>query len=268
MEWWVAAALGLIQGLTEFIPVSSTAHLRIAPALLHQTDPGAAFSAVIQLGTLLAVLAYFARDLFVDMPRAILRDRSNPSARMPIYIAIGSVPIVVLGLVGKPFITGSARSLYVVAGALVAVAVVMIAVERWSRTRQHRGIDAVGLVDAIAIGGAQAMALIPGVSRSGATIVCALLLGFRRSDAARFSFLLGIPAIAGAGLFELKDAAAGPGAVPLIIGTATAAVSGYASIAWLLRFLGSHTMTSFAVYRIALGCLLVVLCLASIVPSL
>jgi undecaprenyl-diphosphatase len=258
---WFAAVLGLVQGLTEFIPVSSTAHLRIAPALLGQTDPGSAFSAVIQLGTLVAVVVYFARDLFVDMPRAMLRDRQSASGRMPLYIVLGSVPIVICGVAFKDFITGGARSLWVVAGALIAVGLAMVGAERLAR--RDRAIETAALVDALAIGAAQALALVPGVSRSGATIACALLLGFRRSDAARFSFILGIPAIAGAGLFELRDAIDGLGdsaIAPLVVVTLTAAVSGYLSIAWLLRFLGNHSLGWFAGYRIALGAVLITLC--------
>jgi undecaprenyl-diphosphatase len=255
METWFAALLGLIQGLTEFIPVSSTAHLRIAPALLDQPDPGAAFSAVIQLGTLLAVVIYFARDLFIDMPRAMFRDRSSQNARMPIYLAVGTVPIVVLGLAGKDFITGSARSLYVVAGALVAVALVMIAVERFRRP--ERGIETLRLFDVVAIGVAQSLALCPGVSRSGATIVCALLLGFRRSDAARFSFLLGIPAIAGALVLEGGDVAAlAPELrLPLAVGIATAYVTGLAAIALLLRVVRTGKLQYFAYYCWTIGIL-------------
>ena len=251
---WFAALLGLVQGLTEFLPVSSTAHLRITPALLGQPDPGASFSAVIQLGTLLAVIVYFAKDLFVKMPRAFFTDRSSPEGRLPVYLVLGTIPIVILGLSLRGLITGPARSLWVVASALAFLAVVMVIAEK--RSNLTRTLASIRLSDAMIIGFAQALALVPGMSRSGSTIVFALFLGFRRDDAARFSFLLGIPAIAGAGIFEFKDALAelGTGSLgPLLVGTAVAFISGYASIAWLLRFLGSRTLLSFAGYRLILA---------------
>ncbi len=265
MPLWFAAFLGLIQGLTEFLPISSTAHLRIAPELLGFADPGAAYSAVIQLGTLLAVLVYFARELLVTMPRAMLTDRGSPEARLPLYILVGTLPIVVAGLGLKDFITDEARSLYVVAAALAIVGGILIAADR--RTGLVRGMADLRLLDALLIGGAQTLALIPGVSRSGSTIIAALLLGMRRPDAARFSFLLGIPAIAGAGVFELEDALAALGSAawgPILVGTLTAAISGYLSIAWLLRYLSRHRLTPFGVYRIVLGIVLVSLCIAGV----
>lgn len=265
MPNWFAALLGIVQGLTEFLPISSTAHLRITPELLGQPDPGAAFSAVIQLGTLMAVLIYFARDLFIDMPRAILFQRDSVHARMPLYLAIGTVPIVVLGLGLEGFIKDEARSLYVIGAALVVVGVVMYVVDR--RAAGQRVMDSFTATDAVLIGLAQSMALIPGVSRSGSTMVAALLLGLRRPDAARFSFLLGIPAIAGAGVYEIGDALAGLGSdawLPLVIGTATAAISGYLSIAWLLRYLQRKSLVPFALYRVAIGIALVLLCITGI----
>lgn len=263
MALWFAALLGLIQGLTEFLPISSTAHLRIVPALLGQPDPGAAFSAVIQLGTLVAVVTYFARDLFVAMPRALFKDRASHDARMVVYLIVGTVPVGVAGLLLKPYVTGEFRSLYVIGGALVAVALVMFAADR---ARGDRNLEAVGLVDALIVGTAQAFALVPGVSRSGATIAAALFLGMRRTDAARFSFLLGVPAIAAAGLYEMKDAIdvlGGDAIAPLAVGTLVAAVSGYVSISWLLRFLVNHKFTSFVIYRIGVGALIIGLTAAS-----
>ena len=281
---WFAIVLGLIQGLTEFLPVSSTAHLRLAPALLGQHDPGAAFTAVLQLGTLAAVIVYFARDLFIDLPRAMFRDPRSPRGRLPLLIVLGTVPIVVLGLLAKDLVEGDARSLWVIAASLMVVGVLMAVID--ARAQGARTLDDLGVRDALIIGGAQAMALCPGVSRSGATIVAALLVGMRRTDAARFSFLLGIPAIAGAAILEAKQSMAelGPGAwkqttgrtvaiattdrrrvdfatnvvgvselnsAPTINSTpvVVAALSGYASIAWLLRFLGSHRLVGFALYR-------------------
>jgi len=256
MALWFAALLGLVQGLTEFIPVSSTAHLRIVPALFGQPDPGAAYTAVIQLGTLIAVLAYFARDL-VALPAALLKDPSSPEGRLPILLAVGTVPIVIAGLALKKYIEHDLRSLYVIAAALIVIGIAMVIVDRYASGRDdHRPLASITYTDAILVGLAQTLALVPGVSRSGATICMALLLGFARSDAARFSFLLSIPAIAGAGIFETRDAfrVLGPNAVPaLLVGTATAAVSGYLAIAWLIKWLGSHDLVGFAIYRILAG---------------
>lgn len=260
MPLWFAALLGVVQGLTEFIPVSSTAHLRIAPALLGQPDAGAAFSAVIQLGTLAALLAYYARDVFVEMPRALLFDRASATGRMPFYLAVGTVPVVVFGLTFKDLITGELRSLYVVAGALIAVGAVLVAADR---RRGERTLADMTLTSALVIGLAQSLALVPGVSRSGATILAAALLGFHPRDAAHFSFYLGIPAIGGAGLYELGDAidGLGPGALaPILVGTAVSAVVGYLCIAWLVRYLSRGKLWPFGAYRIGLGAVLVLLC--------
>ena len=206
MSLWFAALLGLVQGLTEFLPISSTAHLAIMPALFGVKDPGASYTAVIQLGTLLAVLAYFAKDL-VGVATAMVREPSTPDGRMPWLLAAGTVPIVIAGLLLKKHIEGDLRSLYVIAGALIAVGVAMVVVDRMAAGRDaFKPLAGITLVDALLVGCAQTLALVPGVSRSGATICMALLLGFSRSDSARFSFLLSIPAIAGAGIFELRDA--------------------------------------------------------------
>ncbi len=256
MALWFAALLGLVQGLTEFIPVSSTAHLRVVPALLGQQDPGAAYTAVIQLGTLMAVLAYFAKDL-AHLPVAMFRDSGSFEGRLPWLLAVGTFPIVVAGLLLKKHIEGDLRSLYVIGAALITVGIAMAVIDHISGGRhEHRPLSAITYKDALIVGLAQTMALIPGVSRSGSTICMILLLGFTRSDAARFSFLLSIPAIAGAGLFEAKDAfrQLGSSAIPaLAVGTGVAAVTGYASISWLIRFLGSNNLIGFAIYRIAAG---------------
>lgn len=255
MALWFAALLGLIQGLTEFIPISSTAHLRVASALARQEDAGAAYTAVIQLGTLAAVLAYFARDL-VALATAMVRAPASPDGRLPWLIAVGTLPIVIVGLALKKQIEGDLRSLYVIAGALIAIGVVMAAIDQHAAGRDGRSLATITYRDAIVIGLAQTLALVPGVSRSGATICMALVLGFTRSDAARFSFLLSIPAIAGAGILEARKAFVelGRGAVPaLAIGIGVAGVVGYASIAWFLRWLGSHQLVGFAAYRIAAG---------------
>ena len=255
MPLWFAALLGLVQGLTEYIPVSSTAHLRVVSALARQGDAGAAYTAVIQLGTLLAVLAYFAKDL-VALLVAMVRAPSSPDGRLPWLIALGTVPIVVVGLALKKHVETDLRSLYVIAGALIVVGIAMAAIDQHAVGREGRPLSAITLRDALLIGLAQTLALVPGVSRSCATICMALLLGFTRSDAARFSFLLSIPAVAGAGIFEARTAFAelGRDALPaLAVGTGVAAVVGYASIAWFLRWLGSHELIGFAIYRIAAG---------------
>jgi undecaprenyl-diphosphatase len=255
MPLWFAALLGLVQGLTEYIPVSSTAHLRVVSALARQGDAGAAYTAVIQLGTLVAVLAYFAKDL-VGLVVAMVRAPSSPDGRLPWLIALGTVPIVVVGLALKKHIETDLRSLYVIAGALIVVGIAMAAIDQHAVGRDGRPLSGITVRDALLIGLAQTLALVPGVSRSGATICMALLLGFTRSDAARFSFLLSIPAVAGAGIFEARTAFAelGRDALPaLAVGTGVAAVVGYASIAWFLRWLGSHELIGFAIYRIAAG---------------
>jgi undecaprenyl-diphosphatase len=256
MALWFAAVLGLIQGLTEFIPVSSSGHLRVAPALFGQPDPGAAYTAVIQLGTLVAVIAYFWKDL-AALPAAMFRDPGSFEARLPLLIAVGTIPIGVCGVLLKKHIEGDLRSLYIVAAMLLVIGVVMIIIDRYAGGRDsYRPLPSLTYRDALLIGCAQALALVPGVSRSGATLCMILLLGFSRPDAARFSFLLSIPAIAAAALFELKDALGGVAGntIPaLAIGTIVAAISGYASIAWLLKWLASHSLIGFAVYRIACG---------------
>ena len=255
MPLWFAALLGLVQGLTEYIPVSSTAHLRVVSAFTRQGDAGAAYTAVIQLGTLAAVLAYFAKDL-VGLVTAMVRAPATPDGRMPWLIAVGTVPIVVLGLALKKHIETDLRSLYVIAAALIAVGIAMAVIDELATRRDGRALATITYRDAILIGLAQTLALVPGVSRSGATICMALLLGFARTDAARFSFLLSIPAVAGAGILEARKAFVelGSSAIPaLAVGTGVAAVVGYASIAWFLRWLGSHQLIGFAVYRIAAG---------------
>lgn len=267
MPLWFAAVLGLVQGLTEFIPVSSTAHLRILPALFGRGDAGAAYTAVIQLGTLAALLAYFARDL-VALPAAVLRAPASPEGRLPLLLGLGTVPIVVVGLLLKKHIEGDLRSLYVIVAALIGVGALMWAID--AHARGARALDSLTWQDALIVGLAQTLALVPGVSRSGATICMALLLGFTRSASARFSFLLSIPAVAGAGLLEARKAFAelGPGAMPaLAVGTSVAAVTGYASIAWLMRWLGNHQLVGFSVYRIAAGLALLAALLAGLVPA-
>jgi undecaprenyl-diphosphatase len=253
MSLWLAALLGLVQGITEFLPISSTAHLRIAPALLGEPDPGAAFTAVIQLGTLVAVMVYYRRRLWA-MTRGILWERGGPNARLALQVIVGTIPIGIAGVLLKHHVEGSLRSLYVIAGALVVVAGLMVLAERVAKAA--RTIDQVTFVDAIVVGCAQACALVPGTSRSGATITAALLVGLSRPAAAELSFLLSIPALGAAGVFELGPALSafrGGSALPLAVATGVAALAGYAAIAWLLRYLRTHSFAGFALYRVVLG---------------
>jgi undecaprenyl-diphosphatase len=256
MALWFVALLGIVQGLTEFIPVSSSAHLRLTAALLGQPDAGAAYTAVLQLGTLIAVLVYFAKDL-AALLRAAVTAPTQREARLLWQLGFATVPLAVAGLALKSHITGDLRLLTVVSSALLGVGFLLILVDR--RGGRARTLDSLGWGDALLIGLAQACALVPGVSRSGATICMALMLGLSRTEAARFSFLLSIPAVAGTGVFEVKDAVAQLqklGSDPwlaLAVGTVISGVVGYASIAWFLRWLGTRRLTIFGVYRMVLG---------------
>jgi undecaprenyl-diphosphatase len=246
MTTFEALVLGVVQGVTEFLPISSTAHLRIVPALAGWADPGAAYTAVLQLGTLAAVVGYFLPDLLRMLRAALaaIADRSRPpepAARQLGYIILGTVPVGVAGIAFKHAIEGSLRSLWVISVALIVVALALAFVER--SARHSRDYDDIRLRDALIIGCAQALALVPGVSRSGITLVAALAIGLRRDAAARFSFLLGVPAIAAAGIFELKPLlkAHDTNVSALVVGLLAAAGAGYISIAWLLRFLRART---------------------------
>src|SRR3954447_21643159 len=259
-----AIVLGLVQGLTEFLPISSSGHLRIVPAFFGWEDPGAAFTAVIQLGTMAAVLLYFREDLW-RIARAWLRSLRDPSmrsdldARMGWYIGIGTIPIAIIGFIFKDQIENGARDLYLIGTTLIVFGFVLLLADQTAR--QTRGLADLDRRDGILIGCAQALALVPGVSRSGATITGGLLLGFDRESAARYSFLLSIPAVVLSGLFELRHIgeSGGAGAVPTAIATVLAFVVGYASIAFLLRWLTSHSLVVFVVYRVALGALVLAL---------
>lgn len=260
MSIFEAVILGVVQGVTEFLPISSTAHLRIVPALLGWSDAGAAFTAVLQLGTLAAVVAFFARDLaeMAHATVAAVRDRASrrsPALRLAVCVVIGTVPVVVAGVLLKDAIHGVFRTLPVIASALIGVAILLAVVERTAK--HQRDLSDLTIRDAVVVGCAQALALIPGVSRSGITLLAAMIVGFNREAAARFSFLLSIPAIAGAGIFEMKHVLRSEAAgAPLIVGLVICAIVGYASIAWLLRFLRTRTTLPFVVYRIALGVLI------------
>jgi undecaprenyl-diphosphatase len=259
-----AIVLGIVQGLTEFLPISSTAHLRILPAFAGWDDPGAAFTAVTQLGTMAAVLLYFRTDLW-RIGRAWLASlrrpelRSGLDARMGWYIVLGTIPIGVFGLVFAGQIETGARDLYVIGTTLIVLGLVLLAADQVAR--RDRSIEDITRRDGIVIGLAQACALVPGVSRSGATITAGLMLGFDRASAARYSFLLSVPAVVISGLFELRKIGdeGGAGAAPTILATLAAFVVGYASIAFLLRWLTRHSLAVFVAYRVGLGALVLAL---------
>ena len=262
-----AIVLGIVQGLTEFLPISSTAHLRIVPAFVGWEDPGAAFTAVVQLGTMAAVVLYFRRDL-IRIGTAWLRSlrdravRRTLDARLGWYIVLGTIPIGIFGLAFKDPIENGARDLYLISIALIVFGLVLLAAEEVGR--KYRSIEQMNRRDGIFIGIWQAFALVPGVSRSGATISAGLFRGLDRPSAARYSFLLSVPAVVLSGLFEFasildgsEDTQVGLGA--LAVSTVLAFVVGYWSIAFLLRYVARHSTIVFVVYRLALGALVLVL---------
>ncbi|HEY3613306.1 MAG TPA: undecaprenyl-diphosphate phosphatase [Gaiellales bacterium] len=259
-----AIVLGFVQGITEFLPVSSTGHLRIVPAFLGWEDPGAAFTAVTQLGTMAAILVFFRADIsriVVAWVRG-LRDpvvRQTLDSRIGWYVAVGTIPIGILGFAFRNQVETGARNLQLIGAALIALGLVLLYAEHVAT--RSRGIESLTMRDGILIGIAQACALIPGVSRSGATITGGLFLGLDRTSAARYSFLLSIPAVVLSGLLELRHATEGngPGAGATIIATVIAFVVGYASIAFLLRFLTTHSTRVFVVYRVVVGAIVLVL---------
>jgi undecaprenyl-diphosphatase len=257
-----AILLGIVQGLTEFLPVSSSAHLILARALFGWETPpefGLAFDVALHVGTLAAILAFFRREITgmaFALP-AVLHGTTDPSARLVRYIVIGTMPVVIVGLLFNDYVEEVLRTPRVAAWALAAGALAMIAAERaGSRTRAE---DRLTWVDAVLIGCAQASALIPGVSRSGSTIAIGLFLGLRRDAAARFTFLLAIPAMlaaAGKEALELRHMALPPGTVQLfVVGILVSAVVGYVTIKYFLRFLAGHRLDVFAYYRLALAAL-------------
>ena len=267
MSYFESIVLGVVQGLTEFLPISSTGHLRIVPAFAGWEDPGAAFTAVVQLGTMVAVLLYFREDL-LRIGLAWLRSLRDASlrrtldARLGWYILLGTIPIGIFGLIFKDQIENGARDLYLISIALIVFGLVLLAAEEVGR--RDRPIEDINRSDGIVIGVFQALALVPGVSRSGATISAGLFRGFDRPSAARYSFLLSVPAVVLSGLFELKSIVDGSehvhtGAGSLIIATILAFVVGYWSIAFLLRYVARHSTIVFVVYRVALGVLVLAL---------
>jgi undecaprenyl-diphosphatase len=255
-----AIVLGIVQGLTEFLPISSTAHLRIVPAFFGWEDPGAAFTAVVQLGTMAAVLIYFRHDLW-RIARAWFLSLRNPErrgdldARMGWYIGLGTIPIAVFGLIFKDPIENGARDLYLIGAMLILAGLVLFVADITSK--RTRDLSTITSRDGWIIGFAQAAALVPGVSRSGATMSAGLFLGLDREAAARYSFLLSVPAVVLSGLFELRKIGGegATGAVPTIVATLLAFVVGYLSIAFLLRWITRHNLAVFVAYRVVLGVL-------------
>ncbi|WP_066897982.1 undecaprenyl-diphosphate phosphatase [Mycolicibacterium houstonense] len=261
MSWLQVVVLSIVQGLTEFLPVSSSGHLAITSQLFFDDDAGASFTAVTQLGTELAVLVYFAKDIgrIVRAWFGGLLDATRRSADYWLgwWVIIGSIPIGVFGLLFKDEIRTGARNLWLVASALIVFSAVIAAAEYYGR--QVRRVEQLTWRDSIIVGLAQCLALVPGVSRSGATISAGLFLGMERELAARFGFLLAIPAVFASGLFSLPDAfhpvgegmsATGP---QLFVATVIAFVIGFAAVAWFLKFLVSHSMYWFVGYRVVLG---------------
>jgi undecaprenyl-diphosphatase len=276
MSWLQVVVLSIVQGLTEFLPISSSAHLAIVSRVFFAGDAGASFTAVSQLGTEAAVLVYFARDIgriltawFAGLRTPALRD--NVDYRLGWYVIIGTIPICVLGLLFKDVIRSGARNLWVIATAMLVFSAVIAAAEYFGRQSRHA--EQLTWRDGLLVGLAQCLALVPGVSRSGATISAGLFLGLDRALAARFGFLLAIPAVLASGLFSLPDAfdpvSEGMSAtgVQLLVSVVIAFVVGYAAVAWLLRFLTHHSMYWFVGYRVVLALIVMGLLSAGVVVA-
>lgn len=274
ISWTQTIVLSLVQGLTEFLPVSSSGHLRIISELFFGQDAGASFTAVVQLGTEAAVLVYFARDIW-DILTGWFTGLFNKAERgfnyrMGWMVIVGTLPVGILGFLGKDLIRENLRNLWITAFVLLAFSFVFILAEKLGSKR--RSYESLTMKDAIIMGCAQCLALIPGVSRSGGTISAGLFVGLEREVAARFSFLLAIPAVLASGLFSLPDAfdpqaGQAASASQLAVGTLIAFVVGYASIAWLLKFVSHHSFSWFAAYRIPVGILVAILLASGILAA-
>lgn len=280
MNWWHAIILGIVEGLSEFLPISSTGHLTVVEKLLGYPidDKGiTAFTAVIQVGAILAAVLYFLKDivrLAVGWFKGLFsaEARTNPDYRLGWGVIVGSVPIVVVGLALQKVIEGTLRNLWVVVAGLILWSIVLWLADRTTGKRAiARGEESLTIVDALVLGLWQCVALIPGVSRSGATISGALFRGIDRVTATRWSFFLGIPALLGAGALEAvkgsKDISATVGWGPTLVGVGVAFVVAYASIAWLLRFVASNRFTAFVVYRVLAGLAVAGLLLAGVITA-
>jgi len=275
MSLWQAILLGIVEGITEFLPISSTGHLTIVEKLLglEVDDPAVtAYTAVIQVGAIAAVFVYFWSDI-AQMASAWFRGlvsaeaRQDHHYRFTWYVIAGSIPIGIVGFVAQDLIKGPLRNLWWVAGSLIVWSGAMAFAER--AATQDRSEKQLNLTDTLVIGVAQCLALIPGVSRSGATITAGLLRDLDRVTATRLAFFLGVPALTAAGLYELKDALgdSNVGVLALVVGTVVSFVVAYASIAWLLRFVAHHTMLSFVAYRVVLGVAIILLLTADAVSA-
>ena len=273
MGWLEAVILGVVQGLTEFLPISSSAHVLIVSRLFGWGDPGAAFTAVTQIGTEIAVLIYFRRDLarilstwFVSLRRPEVR--GSIDARMGWYVIIGTLPIAILGFTFAPVIETAARNLWLVATVLIVFGIVLGLVDRWgSKTKT---LEALNAKDGLLFGFGQALALIPGVSRSGATISVGLAMGYSRSAATRYAFLLAIPAVLASGLYEATKIGSDVNVQwgQTILATIIALTIGYLVIAWLIRWVSTHSFLPFVVYRVVLGSVLLVLLATGMISSI
>lgn len=264
MSWLEAILLGILQGLTEFLPISSSAHLAIFPQLFGSSDPGASFTAVTQIGTELAVIWYFRKDLWrIGTTWATSlwtpERRGLIDARMGWYIIVGTVPIAIIGLLLEDTIQTSFRNLWVIATNLVVFGIILGVIDRLAAN--ERPIERLNLKDAGLFGVAQMLALVPGVSRSGATISMGLALRYTREAATRYAFLLAIPAVVASAIFQIPDvsAAAEPGMPKTLAATVVAFVVGYGVVAWLLRYLRTHSYLPFVIYRVALGTVVLLL---------
>ena len=275
-----AIVLGIVQGLTEFLPISSSAHIRIVGEFMNKAqDPGARFTAITQIGTELAVLIFFRNDIkaivFSWFRQVIARAELSPEgkgqARMGWLIIIGSIPIVVLGYLGKDIITNDLRSLWLIASVMIIFGLILGFADR--NGKSERSLDQLNTKHGLLYGAAQALALVPGVSRSGATIAMGRFLGYTREAALRYSFLLALPAVFGSGLYELKDAFSSDAApnvftIPeTLVATGVAFVIGYAVIAWLLKFVSTKSFMPFIIYRVALGSLILILLATGVISG-
>jgi undecaprenyl-diphosphatase len=276
MTWWQVIVLAIVQGLTEFLPISSSGHLAIVSRVFFADDAGASFTAVTQLGTEFAVLIYFARDIgriitawFRGLFSKVHRD--NVDYRMGWYVIIGTIPICVLGLLFKDEIRSGVRNLWLIATALVLFSAVIAAAEHFGRQTRH--VEQLTWKDSVIVGLAQCLALVPGVSRSGATISAGLFLGLDRELAARFGFLLAIPAVLASGLFSLPDAfhpvseGMSASGAQLLVASLIAFVVGLAAVAWFLRFLVRHSMYWFVAYRVVVGGVVLILLATGVVTA-
>ena len=271
--WLEAVILGVVQGLTEFLPISSSAHVLIVSRLFGWGDPGAAFTAVTQIGTEIAVLIYFRRDLarilstwFVSLRRPEVR--GSIDARMGWYVIIGTLPIAILGFTFAPVIETAARNLWLVATVLIVFGIVLGLVDRWGA--KTKALEALNAKDGLLFGFGQALALIPGVSRSGATISVGLAMGYSRSAATRYAFLLAIPAVLASGLYEATKIGSDDNVQwgQTILATIIALTIGYLVIAWLIRWVSTHSFLPFVIYRVVLGSVLLVLLATGTISAL